>query len=208
MPWLQDTFAENVQADWGVTYRDVLILDPLNRPLEPAFNLTSQSLADPVIREQLKNRLRQASVFRDTDADGIGDDWEERFMGNLSSGRDSDPDRDGEAMILEFALGNRPLGGSPAGPAIRIMPVEGSPTVVISHRRRLGTAGGLEYVLQRKAENHSWETVDDNFTFIEAVNPYDGTGTEVVTFQAKPGAPDAGLLRILVRAGDGNPVGP
>jgi len=202
LPWLQDNFAEYVQNDWDATYRDVIILDPLNRPLDPPVNLTNDSLALVENREALKQRLREAAQFLDTDDDGMGDDWEERFLGGLGQAEGDDPDTDGENLFLEFALADPPLAREVAGPTIRVSPLDGEGPVIISHRRRLGAAGGIEYVLQRKEPDHQWTDVSDDFTLTGSTNPYDGTGTEIVTWQAPLDVEGAGLLRLLVRRGD------
>jgi hypothetical protein len=46
LPWLQDTAEVDVWTSWGVTYRDVWVLDA-NNDLVGVFNLTGNSLAEP-----------------------------------------------------------------------------------------------------------------------------------------------------------------
>ncbi len=56
IPWLQDTWSENVWGAWEVTYRDVVILDSSNYR-HAVFNLTSHDLSDPGNYEALKQIL-------------------------------------------------------------------------------------------------------------------------------------------------------
>ena len=46
LPWLQDDSVENVWETWGVTYRDVWILDGQNEVVG-IYNLTENNLLDP-----------------------------------------------------------------------------------------------------------------------------------------------------------------
>lgn len=198
LPWLQDVVGQDVESRWGAAYRDVVILDAWNRPIDPPFNLTVNDLSREKNRDLLKQRLREAAVFVDTDGDGLGDDWEDRFLGGLDHGALDDPDGDGETALLEFALGTPPLAGRRSGPDIAAKSAEGSPEVFLSYRRRLGLAGGLQYVLERKEDDHGWVPADDDFRLVAVTNPYDGTGTEVVFRRTRPGAPSSGLLRLRV----------
>ena len=45
LPWLQDTTEASVWKEWGIRYRDVLILDENNEP-KVVFNLTETNLSD------------------------------------------------------------------------------------------------------------------------------------------------------------------
>ena len=46
LPWLQDTADAGVWQEWGVVYRDVVILDADGEAVE-VYNLTENDLADP-----------------------------------------------------------------------------------------------------------------------------------------------------------------
>jgi hypothetical protein len=59
LPWLQDEAAVDAWTAWGVTWRDVIILDRQN-VVFAVENLTVHSLADPAHREELKALLRAA----------------------------------------------------------------------------------------------------------------------------------------------------
>ena len=60
LPWLQDDATRNVWAAWGVTYRDVIILDDLNQ-LVTIFNLTAENLEIPENYAELKALLIAAA---------------------------------------------------------------------------------------------------------------------------------------------------
>ncbi len=55
-----------------------------------------------------EGRLIIVGEETDRDADGLPDDWEESFFGDLTSGRDEDGDADGLANHLEFAYATHP----------------------------------------------------------------------------------------------------
>ena len=58
LPWLQDTTTEQVQGEWQAVYRDVVILDEDNHPID-VFNLTDHDLNDPAEYAALKALLLQ-----------------------------------------------------------------------------------------------------------------------------------------------------
>jgi hypothetical protein len=61
LPWLQETVdGDEVWGDWGVTYRDVVILNAANEVVD-VYNLTVHDLTDAGSREALKQRLRSAA---------------------------------------------------------------------------------------------------------------------------------------------------
>lgn len=60
IPWLQDTAQEHVWSQWQVTYRDVVILDENNVPVD-VYNLSPPNdLAIQANYDELKNRLLAA----------------------------------------------------------------------------------------------------------------------------------------------------
>ena len=62
LPWLQETAdGDEVWGDWGVTYRDVVILNSSNEVVD-VYNLTEHDLASAGSREALKQKLRDAAV--------------------------------------------------------------------------------------------------------------------------------------------------
>lgn len=53
LPLLQDTSTAAVWASWAVTYRDVVLLDEANVPVE-VYNLTTHDLNDPASYDALR----------------------------------------------------------------------------------------------------------------------------------------------------------
>lgn len=204
LPWLQDEFSVFVQNSWNAVYRDVLIVDPQNRKVGVAYNLTSQSLAIPANREALKSRLRNAAVFQDSDNDGLGDDWEQRWFGGLDQQGETDSDGDGESLSVEYAFGNMPGSGAPSGPEIEVSGTSGNREILVRHRRRIGAGDRLVYSLQRLLDNGEWTDVSDQWSLDQVDNPYDGTGTEIVTLRSPAGMNEVGVYRVVVRTSDSN----
>ena len=58
LPWLQDTLSDEVWNAWEPTYRDVIIVDADNHPID-VFNLTEHDLQDPDEYAALKALLLQ-----------------------------------------------------------------------------------------------------------------------------------------------------
>lgn len=199
LPWLQDTNKVNAQASWGAAYRDVVILDAWNRPLEPAYNLTSNDLSIEANRNALKKRLRQAAVLVDADGDRIGDDWEERFLSGLGEGPADDSDNDDDNHLMEYALGSRPDQAASL-PMIDTgtMMVDGEEVSYLKFRQRLGGAGGLGYFPETSESGESWTDASQSWTINDRMNPYDGTGTEIVTYTKAGSIDPMALFRIRV----------
>ena len=61
LPWLQETRDELVWDVWGVTYRDVIILDGQNRYFG-VFNLTTNDLRAPQHQATLLQLFRDAAA--------------------------------------------------------------------------------------------------------------------------------------------------
>ena len=56
LPWLQEDSSYSVWTAWAVTYRDVIILDENNLPVD-VFNLTTHNLSTTTEYDLLKNLL-------------------------------------------------------------------------------------------------------------------------------------------------------
>ncbi|MFN0151688.1 MAG: hypothetical protein ACKVU1_13370 [bacterium] len=61
LPWLQDTTPQNVWNKWAIVYRDVVIVDAINRPVA-VFNLTTKNLAEPANYDSLMTLLLGAAT--------------------------------------------------------------------------------------------------------------------------------------------------
>jgi hypothetical protein len=199
LPWLQDTNEVNAQELWEAEYRDVIILDAGNRPIEPAFNLTVNDLAVEANRKALLVRLRKAAAMVDVDGDRIADDWESRYLMNLTEDAGDDFDQDGENLMVEYALGSRPdLEASLPKLTVGTMVVDDEERFFVTFRRRLGAAGGLTYTPELKGAGTTWINASDRFILSDRRNPFDGTGTEIVTYVLAEAVAKAGLFRIRV----------
>jgi hypothetical protein len=61
LPWLQDVSAANVWNSWGVTFRDVVILDAQNKRVG-VYNLTEHDLRVPANYAELRAMLISAAA--------------------------------------------------------------------------------------------------------------------------------------------------
>lgn len=209
LPYLQDTNEVDAQGVWDAHLRDLIILNPANEPVDttalnpkpdiaPNLNLTIFDLADAGNRAALKALLLSAATLRDADGDGLCDYWEDaEFGGDRSTGPDDDPDRDGASTLLEYAHGS-----DPADPASRPA-LEGGLTsrggarhLQVSFRRRLGAAGGLHYAVEAGDTLDAWAGGPTQVIEVSRINPYDGTGTEMVTFRAVQEVSTREFLRV------------
>lgn len=186
LPWLQDTRAENAQAKWGANYRDVIILDPANERPVAAFSLNTYDLRDDANRTLLKDVLLGVAQLADQDDDKLSDFWErEMFSGQLSEEPSGDKDSDSAISLSEYAHGSH--ANSPASlPAFKtgILEVAGQRYLSITFRRRLGAAGGLHYIVEYSGDLKTWESGPAAAVEAGSSNPYDGTGTEIVTYRS------------------------
>ncbi len=200
LPWLQDTVEENVKGRWKVSYRDAIILDPLNQRLGEPFNLSDNDLALESARDFLKGQIRAAAEFIDRDNDGVGDDWEDRFFGTLTNGNDSDTDEDQADLFWEYAAGSRPNSGGSL-PMVTLRSVEdgGEDALLLTFRRRVGSAGGLSYEIEARQDDGSWVGAGSLFSLDQVIPIFDGTGTEIVVFRASGNAAPLRMVRVVVR---------
>lgn len=59
--WLQETVEEPVWTDWGITYRDVVLLDRDNNVVG-IYNLTQHNLSDPASYAELYGMFEAAAA--------------------------------------------------------------------------------------------------------------------------------------------------
>ena len=202
MPWLQDTTGGDVTTSWGADYRDFLILDPANMQPIAAYNLTQNSLSDPENRAELTAILLGLAVLKDEDADKLSDYWEdEMFEGDRSGLPADDRDNDRGDALLEYSLGSH--AANPASlpdPSMGSVMVGGEEFQTITFRQRLGAAGGLKYTVGFSRDAVHWSSAEGNVIELSRTNPYDGTGTEIVTFQVASPISENGRGFLRVRA--------
>lgn len=181
LPWAQDTTQDKVWEGWGVVYRDVRIVDCLNR-VRVIYNLTEHDLSLENNRQTLKNLFLSVAKTVDTDKDLLPDDWERLYFGNLSADPRGDPDGDGYDNLTEFAAGTLPLDPtSHPTPTTKVVGQGALKTLTLVPRRRSG--GLLNYTLESSSDLVHWESSSEGLT--PSVLPrtlFDGSGMPEVIY--------------------------
>ncbi len=199
LPWLQDTAAQRVWANWQAAYRDVLILDAFNRPIA-RDNLSSHDLGQTQYRNALKAALLSAAVPVDADADGLPDVWELGWFGNLASTPTSDVDGDGVDSLTEFTFGSSPTSAIsvPTFQPLVARPA-GRQVLAMIFRRFGGSAA--ELVVETSRDLVTWtSSPTEVFRSGPARNLYDGVGGMEVRYQQPIGAADRPATFMRARA--------
>lgn len=182
LPWVQDTTEAGVWEKWGVTYRDVRILDSQNQ-LSAVYNVTSNDLGVPANRAALKELFLKAAQAIDTDKDGLPDDWETRYLTNLVAAATDDSDNDGADNFTEFAFGAHPK-NSRSIPGIPITRNRNSVQlpVTLSFLQRAGSMA--EFTIETSEDLVTWSQATPVSLAVQLPVPlYDGSGMmEVVGF--------------------------
>ncbi len=197
IPWLQDTTEQAVWNRWAIVYRDVLILDPFNRPIG-RYNLTANDLGSFTKREAFKQMLLDAAVVMDTDKDRLPDVWETFWFESLSPLPNGDDDGDGVDNWTEFTFSSHPRDPT-SRPTLKPILARpgGKPALAVVFRRFGGSAA--QVVVESSPDLVDWTTDRTSvFLFGSPVNLYDGTGGAQVRFQqtSAAGANPAGYLRV------------
>jgi hypothetical protein len=197
LPWLQDTIQDGVWTRWNVVYRDFRILDSQNQ-LYAVYNLTDHDLSDPANRDALKQLLLQAAQSVDSNKDGLPDDWQLQYFGNLSAGPLADPDADGLDNFAEFAFGTNPNDPASALPLRASLSGAGDQqTLTITFRRRAGAI--LDYFIESSPDLKQWSASAANVLLLQPPrNLFDGTGTSEAAYSLTSPAiiQPAGFLRV------------
>ncbi len=190
LTWLRDTPAVNMQSAWGALYRDVIILDPLNRKLA-AFNLTSMDLGVAANYNTVKQFLTTAATITDTDGDKLPDYWEQWAFGDLSKSSNSLlPDE--RKVLQHFAHGSSaPLSGViPGLPQCIALPGEsdGTTIYVIWHGRR-GVVPGFSMAPEFSVNPGAPWTASIDYTEFSRRPLYDGSGAERIEWRSVVASP-------------------
>lgn len=176
LPWLQATAQEDPWDSWGVTWRDVRILDSQNR-LKGILNLTAADLRVPSNYLALKEMFLDVARVVDTDGDHLPDDWEQKYFTNLLATASEDPDQDHYDNLAEFAFGTSPIDARSV-PVLRpVLSVQGSDSfLTLSFRRRAG--GFLNYQIEASSDLLSWTgDATEVGALREPLQFFDGSGT-------------------------------
>lgn len=196
LPWLQDTATERTWVNWGIAYRDVIFLDPFNRPLGK-FNLTSRDLGVKTNFSNLESMLLAAATPRDTDQDGLPDDWELFYFQSLTARPHGDDDQDGFDNRTEFAFGTIPIRHESV-PQLQVLLARpaGKPALATTFRRWAG--GAVDIVVETSPDLRTW-SADPAQIFQSGTTKglYDGTGSSEVRFQqsSTAGSLPVGFIR-------------
>lgn len=149
LSWLRDTAALHIETSWQATYRDVIILGPLNGKVD-SYNLTAFPLYDPADpdnatyaanRLAMKNKLIAAATPVDTDHDRLPDFWETKNFGNLSRNGATVGAGGWKTLHLYAHAGLAPGLTIPDGLPRIVAYADGAVSVLYTRRR--GTALGL-----------------------------------------------------------------
>ncbi len=198
LPWLQETEEANVWYRWGVTWRDVRIVDSQGR-LQAVYNLTSHDLTDEQNRATLKQLFLNAAKIVDSDGDHLPDDWELKYFGNFFATAEPDSDHDGYNNFTEYAFGTNPTDPN-SRPLITPKIVSGvqSPLLNLTLRRRAGAF--LDYSIDASPGLQEWSAKSALVPAQEPRNLFDGSGTMEAVYSVPVGAPEMYLrLRVFSR---------
>jgi hypothetical protein len=181
LSWLQDTAEQNVWTQWEVAYRDVRILDSQGQ-LYAVFNLITHDLGRETNRTTLKQYFLAAAKSRDTDADGLPDDWELRYFGNLHAKPGEDPDGDGADNFTEFACGTDPTNPKSYVPIKSGLASKGQQKLLsATFKRRAGAI--LDYQIETSPDLQQWTPSPAEILLTRPLrNLFDGTGTSEATY--------------------------
>ncbi|HTH50132.1 MAG TPA: hypothetical protein VMB21_21645, partial [Candidatus Limnocylindria bacterium] len=125
----------------------------------------------------------------DTDQDGLPDDWERFWFGDLSATAEGDPDGDGQSNLAEYLAGTDP---TRADSVLRVLTsqFEADGSTVL----RFPIAPSRHYRIEVSGDLETWSTASGQLTF-------PGKGIAEWTGQnplAGPARPAAGFYRVIV----------
>ena len=210
--WMRETAAVRPWQTWRVPiasrpaqeirWRDVVILDE-NNAFYAVQNLVDTPITDSANRTRLKNTLRAAATIVDSDSDGMNDRWEFPELGSIALDHASQTESGHPALVAyAFALPKGQFNGS-LEPKTGIRRVNGQNFLELQFRRRLGLEGTrLGYLPQVSPDLATWKHTASDWTETNRTNPFDGSGTEIVTVRRT--APMS-ALREFVRLNIGEP---
>jgi hypothetical protein len=184
LSWVRDNAVLDVQSAWSAEYRDVMILDPLNRRIT-TFNLTSFDLSVAANASEVKTALSNAATLTDDDIDGLPDYWEIWATGSKAKGPDTIM-ADGRKLLSHYAHPSPAVPSSvPAGlpQMFALADGLGGRLIAANWRGRRGTALGLTLAPEFSATLDSWNTAEDYEEYSRRPL-YDGSGGEVIEWRS------------------------
>lgn len=122
------------------------------QPSYPDFYNKESVLGDPPTLEVEGTVITST----DTDHDGLPDDWENFYFGNLAQSANADADADGVSNLAEYLAGTDP---TEAASALRIVSVElaGSGTPAL----RFQFAASHQYTIEYSSDLKNWSAVEN-----------------------------------------------
>jgi hypothetical protein len=191
--WVQDTEQDDVWAKWGVTYRDVRIVDGAGNHIG-TYNLTQNDLGVPDNSLALAEMILAASVLPDEDQDKLNDDWERTEFGDLDTANSTTA-----SQVVAYGLGPARV---PRAPHIelRTVKIEGKQHVELHFNTRMGTAGGLVYRPEESIDGENWSDASDKYFLAAPPSPlFEGRALQSVIFRSRePINAPVRLIRIRV----------
>jgi len=180
LPWVRDKVAVGAQSKLQAVYRDVVILDALNQRVT-AYNLTNNNLGDPIKMAELRSLLVTQATLIDADHDALPDQWETQHFGNRSATAET-LTRSGLSTLVCFATGLSPNSTTNTSPlALELGTAENTSRVSFFQRQRLGKVLGIQTQTRFSSDLQTWSDLLPAGAVLTRQNPYDGTGTEIIT---------------------------
>jgi hypothetical protein len=95
----------------------------------------------------------------DTDHDGLPDDWERFYFGDLSAGPDDDADGDGASNLSEYRAGTNPVSKASVLAVTAYRRADGAAVL------RFPVAAGQTIVVERSGDLREWTTANGKLTY-------------------------------------------
>lgn len=183
-PWQTWRVPVSSRPAQEVRWRDVVILDE-NNEFYAVQNLTEETLSSGPNRDKLVSVLMAAATITDTDIDGIPDRWEFSNLGGIDSGANTVL-KTGQPALVAYAFSQSPVDYRRDRNVLVSVITEGTDRFLeMQYRRRLGGEGQrLIYEPQISTDAENWTSPPDRWQEVSAENPWDGSGTEIVTVRA------------------------
>jgi hypothetical protein len=202
--WLREDAANRPWQTWRVPvssrpaqevqWRDAVILDE-NNEFYAVQNLTEETLSNGDDRAKLKSILLAAATITDTDIDGIPDRWEFQNLGGVDNGATARLST-GQTALVAYATSQSPIDFRRERNVLVSVIKEGNQRYLeMEYRRRLGGEGKrLVYQPQLSTDGEPWTSDSESWSEISAINPWDGSGTEIV--RVRTPAPESASMML------------
>jgi hypothetical protein len=166
-----------------VVYRDAIILDG-NGEFFAVQNLSDESLSSGGNRIKFANTLLSAATITDTDIDGLPDRWEFDHFGSIEANAETAV-AGGTSALIAYAFSQDPMRYTPSqAPVVSLARQGDLHFLQLRYRRRLGGEGErIQYTPELSTDGIRWTAEPSDWEEVGRENPWDGSGTEVVTLR-------------------------